>query len=130
MSAPAIAVRPEASVWLAWKLMAHHGVRHLLVTENGRCIGVLDDRTLFAQWPLGPAALHNKPVSALMRRAVTCVPASRELRCAADVMMREGVDAVPVVDESGVTVGIVSYRDILGVFARCGAELIDPAQHP
>jgi len=119
MSAPPLAVRPEASVWSAWTLMAHRGVRHLLVTANGRCVGVLDDRTIFAQWPLGPAALHRKEVAAVMCAAVSSVPASSELRRAALVMMREGVDAVPVVDDDGITVGVVTYTDILAAVARC-----------
>lgn len=122
MSAPPLAVRPQASVWSAWTLMAHRGVRHLLVTDNGHCVGVLDDRTIFAQWPLGPAALHRKGVAAVMCAAVSSVPASSELRRAALVMVREGVDAVPVVDDDGITVGVVTYTDILAAVARCADD--------
>jgi CBS domain-containing protein len=117
MSAPPVGVRPEASVWAAWTLMAYHGVRHLMVTDNGRCVGVLDDRTVFAQWPLGPAALHRKPVAAVMHTPVSCVSATSELRRVAEVMVCEGVDAVPVVNDGGVTVGIVTCSDIIAAVA-------------
>ena len=131
MSTPPITVRPGASVWSAWTLMVHHGVRHLLVTDAGRCVGVLDDRTIFAQWPLGPAALHRKTVAAVMRGAVSCVPATSELRWVADVMVREGVDAVPVVDDDGMTVGVVAYTDVLAALAWYdGDAIIADAEPP
>lgn len=127
MSMRPICVRPDASVWSAWTLMVLHGVRHLLVVADGRCVGLLDDRTIFAQWPLGPAALHRKTVATVMRAAVTCVPASSDLRHAADVMLRDGVDVVPIVDDDGVTVGVVTYTDILAAVARFDGEA-DPVR--
>ncbi len=126
MSTPPLAVRSDASVWSAWTLMVHRGVRHLLVVENGHCVGVLDDRTIFAQWPLGPAALHRRSVAAVMCAAVSCVPATSELRAVAEVMVREGVDAVPVVDDDGMTVGVVTCTDILAAVARSGRNEVTP----
>lgn len=118
MSAPPFAVRTEASVWAAWTLMVHHGVRHLLVTDNGRCVGVVDDRTIFAQWPLGPAALRGKPVAAVMHAPVACVSVHSELGRVAEVMVCDGVDAVPVVGDDGVAIGVISYRDVLRAVAQ------------
>lgn len=130
MSTPALAVRSDASVWSAWTLMAHRGVRHLLVIENGHCVGVLDDRTIFAQWPLGPAALHRRSVAAVMCAAVSCVPATSDLRVVAGVMVREGVDAVPVVDDDGMTVGVVTCTDVLAAVARSDRRVVTPDAAP
>lgn len=130
MSTPPITVRPEASVWSAWTLMAHHGVRHLLVTDGGRCVGVLDDRTIVAQWPLGPATLHRKTVSAVMCAAVSCVSATSELRSVAEVMVREGVEAVPVIDDDGLTLGVVTCTDVLAAVARSPGEAVTPDAGP
>lgn len=126
MSAPPLTVRPETSVWAAWTLMTHHGVRHLLVTEHGRCLGVLDDRSIFAQWPLGPAALHRKPVALVMCTPAWCVRTDSELRGVAAVMLRAGAEAVPVVDENGLTVGVITCSDILAVVARPADGTVDP----
>src|SRR4051812_49861190 len=59
MSSPAIVVSPDDTVWDASQLMMMSGVRHLVVCFQGRAIGVVDDRTVFAHWPTGPVAVRR-----------------------------------------------------------------------
>ncbi|MDQ1686601.1 MAG: hypothetical protein QOC82_3338 [Frankiaceae bacterium] len=131
MSGPPLSVGPDAPVWAAWDLMTRHGVRHLLVMQAGRCVGVLDDRRVFAQWPLGPGRLRRKPVALLMRTPVFYVRTDSEIGDVARIMLRECVDAVPVVDDDGATVGILTCSDVLAAVAlsRTTAPLApDPAR--
>lgn len=125
MSTPPLTIRPDASVWDAWHSMTRNGVRHLLVTRHGDCVGVVDDRAIFAQLPLGPTALHRKPVAFVMCAPVSCVHVESPLSCAAALMLRDGIDAIPVVDEDGVTVGVVTCSDIVAAVARSDDDRAD-----
>ena len=120
MSTPAISVAPSASVSAAWSLMLTTGLRHLVVVEDGLCMGLVDDRSVFAQWPMGPLALRRKQVRNLIRASTAAVLPDDDVQTAAAVMMRDGVDAVPVVDTDGVVLGIVTGGDIACAVAAHG----------
>ena len=117
MTTPALGIAPDASVATAWTLMTRHGVRHLLVLDQQHCLGMVDDRTVFALWPLGPARLRRKPVADVMHAAVTCVRTDTELRDVAAAMIRECAGALPVVDDDGRPIGIVTCSDVVAAVA-------------
>ena len=112
MSSPALTISPSATLWDAWRLMMTTGLRHLVVAENDHVVGVLDDRAVFAQWPMGPLALRRNRVGEVMRGRTRCVAAGAQLRDVAIVMVEDSVDAVPVVDDEGAVLGIVTSSDI------------------
>jgi len=120
MSAPAISVAPETSIWTAWSIMTSTGLRHLVVAVDSRCVGVVDDRTVFAQWPMGPLALRRRSVAAIMRQRTSCVLPDADVRAVAMAMARDAVDAVPVVDTDGTLRGIVTSSDITAAVAAHG----------
>lgn len=128
MSAPVITVPPGASLWRAWSTMFELGLRHLIVTEAGHCVGVIDDRTLFSQWPMGPLALRRNTVDGLMRTRVSCTLPDADLAEVAEVMIADGVDAVPVIDEHGRILGILTGSDIAQAVARYGVSRPEPAE--
>lgn len=112
MSAPALTVRPSATLWEAWRLMMSSGLRHLVICEEGSVVGVIDDRAVFAQWPMGPLALRRNHVGEVMRPRTRCVDPNVDLRYVAVVMVEDDVDAVPVIDDFGAVLGIVTASDI------------------
>lgn len=117
MSAPALSIAPDVSVAAAWALMQRTGLRHLVVSRRGRCVGLIDDRAVFAQWPMGPLALRRHCVSELMRPATSCLLAEASIGEAAMVMARDRIDAVPVVEPDGTLVGIVTASDVIAAIA-------------
>jgi CBS-domain-containing membrane protein len=120
MSSPAVVIPPSASLWDAARLMATSGVRHLVVCFHGRVVGVVDDRALFAQWPLGPQALRCRRLEQVVRSRTSCVLEDAELRRVAEVMMIDSADAVPIVDDTGMVLGIVTSSDLVAAVARYG----------
>jgi CBS domain-containing protein len=120
MSSPAISVGPETSIWAAWSIMSSTGLRHLVVSVDGRCVGVIDDRTVFAQWPMGPLALRRRSVGELMRPRTSCVLPDVDVRAVAMAMATDGSDAVPVIDADGTLLGIVTSSDITRAVAIHG----------
>lgn len=120
MSAPVLTVSPTTSVWDAWRLMMDSGLRHLVVCEDGRCVGIVDDRAVFAQWPMGPLALRRGQVGGIMRHAARRVVGDTPLHAVAELMVAEGVDAVPVVTDAGSLIGIVTTTDLTAAIAVRG----------
>lgn len=120
MSAPAITVEPGTTVWAAWSIMTSTGLRHLVVACDSRCVGVVDDRTVFAQWPMGPLALRRRCVGEIMRGRTSCVLPDVDVRSVAMAMARDGVDAVPVVEADGTLLGIVTGSDVVRAVAEHG----------
>jgi CBS domain-containing membrane protein len=120
MTAPVVSVQPATSPWQAWSTMIAHGIRHLVVTSGGRCVGMIDDREIFAQWPMGPLALRRTRIESMMRMRTTVVLPDADLCDVAHIMAAERVDAVPVVDEAGGVLGVVTASDIVAAVATHG----------
>src|SRR3954464_13713209 len=87
MSAPTVSIPPTTAVWAAWSLMMRTGLRHLVVATADRCHGVIDDRAVFAEWPVGPLALRRRMVRELVRPCTTCVLPDADLRVVAQAMV-------------------------------------------
>ena len=125
MSAPTVSIAPSASAAAAWSLMMQTGLRHLVVATDDGCVGVVEDRAVFAEWPMGPLALRRHTVRDLVRPYTTCVRPDTDLRTVAQAMVADGVDAVPVLTDSGQLVGIVTGSDIARAVAIHGVRCED-----
>lgn len=122
MSAPTVTIAPATSVWTAWSTMMRTGLRHLVVAVGETCFGVIDDRAVFAEWPMGPLALRRRTVRELVRPCTTCVQPDTELQVVARVMVEDAIDAVPVVTANGRLVGIVTGSDVARAVAVNGVH--------
>jgi CBS domain-containing protein len=120
MSAPARTIDIDDSMWAAWSLMLDAGVRHVVVCDGARCVGVLDDRTLLARWPAGPLGVRSTPVRSLIRARTACVLPDTTLARVAAVMVDEGIDVVPVTSVDGTIFGVVTGSDLAAAVARYG----------
>jgi CBS domain-containing protein len=120
MSAPTTTVSPTASIWTAWSIMLQRGLRHLVVATGDRCCGVIDDRTVFAEWTCGPVAMRRRKVRDLLPACTTCVLPDSDMQMVARAMTRGATDAVPVVDDAGRLVGIVTGSDVVRAVAVTG----------
>jgi CBS-domain-containing membrane protein len=122
MSTPVVTVSRRQSLWDAWSLMSSCGVRHLAVTERGHCVGVIDDRQLVAAWPQGLAAMRNTSVDHVVNRRIASVLAETRMCEVAAIMNGGSVDAVPVVDEHGLLLGLLTAVDMVRAVARWGVH--------
>lgn len=122
MTAPTVTIAPTTTVWTAWSTMMRTGLRHLVVATGGECFGVVDDRAVFAEWPMGPLAVRRRSVRDLVRPGTTCVLPDAALQVVARVMVEDAIDAVPVVSSDGRLVGIVTGSDIARAVAQNGVH--------
>ena len=102
------------SVRTALAMLAEHGVGALVVSSDGRHVeGIVSERDVARGLHSRGAELLTDPVSSLMTAEVhTCPPGAR-VNDLAQTMTDHRVRHVPVVDDDGVLIGIVSIGDVV-----------------
>ena len=121
-----ITVSFDTPVVDAQHIMAKERIRHLLVTESGRLLGIVTDRDIRLNLP-SPATslsvweinflLARLTVESVMTKAVISVEPERDIAEAARIMLDHKIGALPVTD-GGTVVGIVTETDMLRAFAK------------
>ncbi len=113
MSRQPLAVTPEASVAEVAGLMRTRGIRHVLVMEDERLIGIVSDRDVRGLLAEGEPTLSPKSrVATVMREAPFSVDPETPLIQAARSMLEHKIGALPVVDGAR-PVGILTRADAL-----------------
>jgi acetoin utilization protein AcuB len=123
MTRDPVTVAVSAPVREAASLLFTFGFRHLpVVDDRKKLVGMVSDRDMrgFSAPYLiadeyvgsGPGAL-DAPVEELLDGDVLSVRPDSDLADVVGLMLRNRVGAVPVVDDEGFVMGIVSYVDIL-----------------
>ena len=125
MSVKVITVDPDMPMLDARRRMAEARVRHLVVTEGSRVVGMLTDRdirlnlpspaTTLSVWEIN-ALLAKLTVGEVMSRMVIKVGADRSVADAARLMLDHQIGALPVVEGERL-VGIVTESDFVRVVA-------------
>ncbi len=87
----------------------------LLIMDNGRLAGIITERDLLRAVALG-ADLATATVDEAMTTEVLTAPPDMSLQDAAREMATRWIRHLPVVD-AGRVLGVVSMRDITGIFA-------------
>lgn len=126
MTTAPITVTPSTTVVEAKALMARCHIRHLLVVEDGRLLGILTDRdirlnlaspaTSLSVWELN-YLLARLTVDQIMTKAVITVDPQADARSAARLMLEHKIGGLPVVDGRRL-VGIVTETDLVRAFAE------------
>jgi CBS domain-containing protein len=109
----------QTSLFSAWGQLHGGHNRHLVVIDDGvRPIGVLDERDIAMAWPPGPLGAHHLPVHELLRfRARPRVRAEDDVATVAATMLGAREDALPVVDDDGRLLGLVTVWECLELLA-------------
>lgn len=130
MTRTPITTGPDTSVLDARRRMLQERIRHLLVTEDERLLGIVTDRDIRLNLPSPATSLSvweinhlvaRLTVGQVMSKYVITVDPDRDARDAARVMLDEKIGALPVV-ESERLVGIITETDLLRAFAGMPVE--------
>jgi len=106
---------PTESLRAAAERMWRHQTGSLLITEDGQLAGIITERDLLRAVALG-ADPDRSSVDEVMTPEVYTVPPDMELQDAAREMAARYIRHLPVV-EGTLLLGVVSMRDVTGVFA-------------
>jgi acetoin utilization protein AcuB len=124
MSTSPTTTGPQTSVSEARELMRRKVIRHLLITEGERLVGIVTDRDIRLNLP-SPATslsvweinylLTKLTVGDVMTKAVITVEPKQPIEEAARLMLEHRIGALPVADD-GRLAGILTETDLLRAF--------------
>ncbi|MFE7754425.1 CBS domain-containing protein [Streptomyces sp. NPDC057418] len=107
---------PATSFKEVAKMLAEHDISGVpVVDDDDHVVGVVSESDLLAR--------HKLAVRDLMTTPAVTVHAEETVADAARLMVRRGVERLPVVDEEERLVGIVTRRDLLCVYLRPDSEI-------
>ena len=91
MTADPVTLPAEATAYQAALLIAAHGIRHVPVTDNGKLIGVVTERDLFAAQRVSVRGINRTIEQA--RDADTLAQAGHDIQTLARTLLAQGVAA-------------------------------------
>jgi acetoin utilization protein AcuB len=113
-------IAPGETIATATRMLEELEIRHLPVVDgSGELVGMLSDRDLRGAMGSdrgGPPA--SARIVDVMNGNVVQANADDDLAEIANLMIDNRIGAVPIVDERGMLVGIVSYVDVLRSVCR------------
>ncbi len=143
MSRNVMTVTPETTLPEADKLMVSKTIRRLPVLENGRLVGIVtygDIRearpsaaTSLSIWELNYLVTRLR-VGEMMTRDPITVSQDATIGEAAQLMLRHMIGGLPVIDNRGALVGIITESDIFRMVVRDWMEsakenMVEPFAH-
>lgn len=111
-------VNPAHRVETVILLMRGHNIDGIPVIENNKLVGMILYKHLIG------VDLHTK-VSEVMQRDIHPASPTMNLRDAAEQMMREELDRIPVLTDEGDLLGVISNSDLLAELRRATDPLTE-----
>jgi acetoin utilization protein AcuB len=126
MTATPITTDPDTGVLEARRIMLDRRIRHLLVTDGPKLVGIVTDRDIRLNLP-SPATslsvweinylLARLTVASVMTKTLVTVGSGWDPRDAAVLMLDHKIGALPVVDDCRI-VGIITETDLLRAYVK------------
>ncbi len=117
MSPATQSIAPKEALIAARRKMDRNGIRHLPIVEDGRPIGILTARDLYALTAVHDVDFCRSSVGFAMHRDPFCVQATAPIDEVARELYRRCIDSALVVDEDGNLVGILTEADCVKALA-------------
>jgi CBS domain-containing protein len=128
MTRNAVLLAADMTAEMALRRLDQKAVSGAPVVDHGRVVGVITRRDLLVptlldepsdvQAPGRLTRLAGLRVSDLMSSEPVTAPPDCSLVQAVRTMIRHGVNRIPVVDQAGRTIGVLTRDDVLGAVAR------------
>ena len=114
---PPVTVKPQVPVRDAVKLMFENSIGSIVVVdESGRPIGIFTERDLLRIVAQGRSL--DEPIGDVMTRDPITIKGDEDIVKAALIMSERRIRHLPVVDENGVLLGVISIRDVVEAFRK------------
>lgn len=125
MAKDVFTVDENTSLMRATRIMKENNIRRLPVVSHGKLIGIITDRDVKDASPSKTTTLDihelyyllsEMKVKDVMTPAPITLLGTESLEKAAMIMLKKKISGLPVVDESGYLIGLLSETDILRGF--------------
>jgi len=113
-----VTIEPDAKVADAAKLMEKENVGSVLILDNGKPRGLLTDRDIVVRCIAKNVDVDDCSVENVMTESLHTVKEVDGIFDCIKAMREAGVRRIPVVDNKGHAVGIISFGDLLAVLGK------------
>lgn len=127
MTREVVTVAPDATLPQAHRLMTSHGIRRLPVLKNGRLVGIVTRGDVRGAEPSGATSLSiweinyilaELEIQDIMTPDPLTVSQDATIRQVAQLMLDNKISGLPVVDDQGRVVGIITESDIFRMIVQ------------
>jgi len=127
MTRDVITITPDTSLSEAHRLMTEKRIRRLPVVDHGKLVGLVTLGDVRSAEPSAASTLSvwemnnllaKLKVSEIMTREPTTISQEATISTVAEIMLEKKFSGLPVVDEQGKLVGIITESDIFRLVVR------------
>ncbi len=127
MAKNVLTVDENTSLMRATRIMKENNIRRLPVVSHGKLLGIVTDRDVKDASPSKTATLDihelyyllsEMKVKDVMTVSPLTLRGKDSLELAAVIMLEDKISGLPVVDDSGHLIGLLSETDVLRAFVR------------
>ncbi len=111
---------PEDNVQEVAKKMVSFGVGSAVIVENNKPIGIVTEKDLIVKIVAKNLSPASVKVSEIMSKPLITIKPTKSVREAANIMMKNGIRRLPIVNNDGDLIGIITDNDILEVALDLG----------
>lgn len=115
MTRNVVCIEADDSLIDAHQIMTEWEIRHLPVLSDRKLVGILSDRDVLIHASQGENGLEvpDRPVEDVMTpNPITC-RATSDVSTIGETMIEHKIDCLPVVDEDGEIIGLVTSTDLI-----------------
>lgn len=113
LATPSLCVNIDATVDEAVATMVEGGHGAVAVTDNDRLAGIFTERDLMQKVVNRGLVAAETPIREVMCAGPTCVEAGANRSQALEIMREKHFRHLPICDENGKPVAMLSFRDLL-----------------
>lgn len=117
-------VNPDETVFRALETMAEHNIGAVLVLDGDELSGILTERDYARKVKLQALGSNETPVGQIMTAVVHTVGPTATVAECMQLMTDQRVRHLPVVDDEGHLVGVVSIGDVVKAMIAQQRDLI------
>jgi CBS domain-containing protein len=110
---PPLIAEPSTSIHDVVQLMRDNRRGVVLIAEQGKLVGIFTERDVLLKIAGTRVDLQRTPVRGFMTPDPDALPADSSIAYAINKMVAEGYRHIPLVDEAGHPIGVVSMRDLI-----------------
>ena len=127
MTRDVITITPDTSLHEAHRLMTEKRIRRLPVVDRGKLVGIITLGDVRSAEPSAASTLSvwemnnllaKLKVSEIMTREPTTISQEATISTVAEIMLEKKFSGLPVVDDQGKLVGIITESDIFRLVVR------------
>jgi acetoin utilization protein AcuB len=127
MTRDVITITPDTSLHEAHRLMTEKRIRRLPVVDHGKLVGIVtlgdvrsaepSTASTLSVWEMNNLLAKLK-VAEIMTREPTTISQEATISTVAEIMLEKKFSCLPVVDDKGQLVGIITESDIFRLVVR------------